>query len=348
MANKVPPALAPSSPMNIDPYERNSFWGRMIYFHALIDPRHMFRSNENIQKSERYVEMANNGEWDRLRKDGVTEKQLQKANVIVKSCVHPTSKEIIFPAGRLSGFVPLNIPLSAAMTLTKPYLPYIIGSQTCNQLYNAMFNYCNGASGGTKKSSSTKTTSFFKENEDLIKGCGAAVLVSVGLSVGLNQWVKKARFSPSIKFLFQTGTPYVAVASAGMANVACMRFTELKTGIPVYSEHGDLMGHSRIAAKQAIFQTAISRAVLPIPIVGLPGPIVSILFRLPFFASSATMKALTQLSVVTMMVWIGLPAAVAVFPQDAKIGIEDMEDDIRRFRDPIGRSVNYAVFNKGV
>lgn len=324
----------------------------MLHFHQLIDPRHLLHSDAKIRSCQRDVEAAQTANnWKELQDQGVSKEQIIKKNVIVKACVHPTTNEIIVTPGRMAGFVPFNIPITAGMCLATPTLPNLIFWQWMNQTYNAMFNYCNAAKGASpspsERSSKTKTKPW-EGMEDLIKGYSAAVTVSVGLSVGLNVWLKRAKLAANVKNILQAVIPYTAVASAGVSNVAFMRLSELKTGIPVFSDQGELMGNSKVAARYALKQTAVTRAVLPIPIVAFPVPCLALLYRIPLFTSSALMKAVAQVSVVTLGVWVGLPAAVALFPQYAELPISQLEEEFRSFANADGSKSKIARFNKGV
>lgn len=63
----------------------------------------------------------------------------------------------------------------------------------------------------------------------------------------------------------------MAAAFAGASNLILMRFKELQEGINVQNELGDEnYGKSKVAANKAIMQTAISRFVLPIPVLFFP------------------------------------------------------------------------------
>jgi len=57
--------------------------------------------------------------------------------------------------------------------------------------------------------------------------------------------------------------PFVSVAIANSANTAAMRNAEITTGIDVYNkETGEVYGISKVAAKEAIGLTCVSRVVI--------------------------------------------------------------------------------------
>eukprot|EP00922_Rhytidocystis_sp_ex-Travisia-forbesii_P070410 GHVS01105176.1.p1 GENE.GHVS01105176.1~~GHVS01105176.1.p1 ORF type:complete len:353 (-),score=42.29 GHVS01105176.1:149-1114(-) len=250
------------------------------------------------------------------------------ARGVVDATVHPQTGDIISPLGRLAMFVPINIPICAGMLLAPATLPNLIGWQWLNQTYNAYFNFAQA-----NKDSSKKQEGLI--DMDLLKGYSCACLVSVGLAVGSSQWLSRSnKLSDVVRSRLRMIVPYVAVASAGVANVGLMRLRELTDGIPVFfNPAGDNsppepLGVSKVAAKQALMQTAISRIVLPIPILALPPPILALCYRLPAVKASRVLKVAAELTVLTAGLWIGLPCAVGIFPQMASLPVTDVEPEL--------------------
>ena len=58
--------------------------------------------------------------------------------------------------------------------------------------------------------------------------------------------------------------------TASTLNVILMRLNELDVGIEVLDKDGNIVGTSKLAAKKALQETAITRALLPIPLLTLP------------------------------------------------------------------------------
>ncbi len=108
---------------------------------------------------------------------------------------------------------------------------------------------------------------------DLAKGYSAALVSSVLIAI-----FTRKLFAPTLKNLqgpsltFANSTlNYVAGAFAGAANLVFMRSKELSDGINVQSQNGETKyGNSKVAAKKAITQTAISRVFLPLPVLFFP------------------------------------------------------------------------------
>ena len=59
--------------------------------------------------------------------------------------------------------------------------------------------------------------------------------------------------------------PFVAVAAANCINIPMMRQKELQSGIPVFDEDDNRIGESKVAAKSAILQVAVSRVIMAMP-----------------------------------------------------------------------------------
>ena len=63
-------------------------------------------------------------------------------------------------------------------------------------------------------------------------------------------------------------------------NVVLMRISELDEGIEVLDNNNKSIGTSKLAAKKALQETAITRALLPIPLLTIPNILMSGLERL--------------------------------------------------------------------
>ena len=108
--------------------------------------------------------------------------EYREARRIVRSIEHPdTGKPVPF-YGRMSGFVPINVPILFMLIMVRPTFVNIVAGQWLNQSYNAAMNYAN------RNATSTYST------RDILKGYASAVAVSVGLGLSL-QTVFKPRIA---------------------------------------------------------------------------------------------------------------------------------------------------------
>ncbi len=118
-----------------------------------------------------------------------SDKELWNARNVIESMEHPQTHQIINPIGRMSCFVPANIPIQIGMLLAPPTVGSngfsdkqtfnIILWQWFNQTYNAIFNYCN------------RNTSTESNSTDILKAYCSATIVSVGVALAGNKLVQK-------------------------------------------------------------------------------------------------------------------------------------------------------------
>ncbi|KAM4674937.1 sideroflexin-5 isoform 3-T3 [Amazona ochrocephala] len=162
--------------------------------------------------------------------------------------------------------------------------------------------------------------------------------------VGLNVLVQRAnKFTPATRLLIQRFVPFPAVASANICNVVLMRHTELEEGIDVLDNNGNIVGSSRIAAKHALLETALTRVVLPMPILVLPPIIMSILEKTSLLRSRPRMILPVQSLVCLAAFGLALPLAISLFPQMSEIETSHLEPEIA-----MATTSKTVVYNKGL
>ena len=66
-------------------------------------------------------------------------------------------------------------------------------------------------------------------------------------------------------------------ATASTCNVVLMRNSELSEGINVFDQNKKVVGSSKVAAKKALIETAVTRMVLPAPILIIPPVIMTMI-----------------------------------------------------------------------
>ncbi|KAM6441168.1 sideroflexin-5 isoform 6-T6 [Liasis olivaceus] len=201
-----------------------------------------------------------------------------------------------------------------------------------NQSHNACVNYANR--NATKPSPTSK----------FIQGYLGAVVSAVSIAVGLNVLIQRAnQFSPATRLLIQRFVPFPAVASANICNVVLMRHTELEEGIDVLDGEGNVVGSSRIAARHALLETALTRVVLPMPILVLPPIIMSLLEKTAFLRSRPRMLLPVQSLVCLAAFGLALPLAISLFPQMSEIETVRLEPEIAQATTSLT-----VIYNKGL
>jgi len=241
-------------------YNQGTFYGRVRHFLDVIDPRTLFVSDEKLKSSLNLLDDYSKGRFNTKNGVSVTEEQLWQAKKIKDAIVHPDTGEKIFALTRMSAFVPVNIPIVVGMI--NSHSPFTnIFWQWINQSYNVAVNYSN------RNASSVMTP------KQIGTSYAAAVVTSCSLAVGFDSLLKRSTsFSPSIRTVMSTFVPFVAVASAGAVNVILMRKNEMKDGIQVKDEDGNVVGVSQIAGKKALFQVTASRVFFAVPCVSCSSP----------------------------------------------------------------------------
>jgi hypothetical protein len=272
----------------------------------------------------------------------------------VQSAIHPDTGEVIPLVFRMSTFMPSNLPITAGMLLSGPGAAQIFW-QWANQSYNAGFNYAN------------RNATVPMDTKALALSYGVATGVACGMSYGLGRVVQRLQASvggggggggaaapqPLGLKLLTRGLPWLAVATAGVANVLAMRYKEGLEGITVYDEHGSAMGTSVAAGRACLTQVALTRAALPVPILLIP-PFVLDGVRAytplgPLMARSLPARLGVELAVLSVFLQCALAPAVALFPPQGTLAASAMEPQFQgRVSPTSGKPVQTYYYSKGV
>jgi sideroflexin-5 len=173
---------------------------------------------------------------------------------VVASAIHPDTGDLIPRLFRISSYVPVSIPVLFGMILSAPTTRNIMFWQWFNQSYSAYVNYAN-----RNASSSLDMTQFLMVYM-------TAVAVSIGIGLGTKRILSPfSSYFTGAKGLFMNfGISFLAVGSAGCANVMLMRGKEMTEGIILKDEDGNELGKSQIIGKRAVIQTGMTRYIIPL------------------------------------------------------------------------------------
>ncbi|KAM9777849.1 sideroflexin-5a isoform 1-T1 [Neosynchiropus ocellatus] len=310
-------------------FSQDTFVGRFRHFLDVIDPTTLFVTQKQLQES---VELLDAFKRGTLPPD-VTDMQLWKAQKLKQAIIHPDTGEQILMPFRMSGFIPFGTPVVVGLLLPNQTLLSTIFWQWLNQSHNACVNYCNR--------NASKPTSASK----FLQGYLGAVTSAVSIAVGLNVLIQKAeRFSPASRLLIQRFIPFPAVASANVCNVVLMRHSELSEGIAVLDDDGNVVGTSKVAARHALLETALTRVVLPMPILLLPPVIMAYLEKRLQVLQRRPRLVLPVHSLVCLAAFgLALPLAISLFPQMSQISVDRLEPEIAMATD-----LTTLTYNKGL
>ncbi|CAD6198983.1 unnamed protein product [Caenorhabditis auriculariae] len=298
------PPFRPGQPR----FPQETFLGRYLHYLDVIDPRTLFASDRKLQESVALLDAFNSG-----KPTNATNRELWEAQKLKQAVLHPDTGEKVLPPFRMSGFVPFGWITVTGMLLPNPSWPTLLFWQWMNQSHNACVNYANRNA---------------TQPQPLSKYIGAyAVAVSAACTIsgGLTYFIKKASsLPPTTRLIIQRFVPLPATSLASSLNVVCMRANELKTGIEVYERNGTVVGVSKVAAKQAITDTTMVRAFLPVPLLLIPPCIMPIFEKRRWVTSSPVRHLLVNAAVCTLSFAFSLPIALALFPQESAIPFDQL------------------------
>ncbi|XP_059169123.1 sideroflexin-5-like [Physella acuta] len=318
----------PPFQLNKPRFDQSTFNGRLRHFLDIIDPRTLFTSSTELSNAVKLLEDYKKGQVP----PGVTDEQLWKAQKIKQAIIHPDTGEKVFMPFRMSGFVPFGSFIVVGLLLPNPTMPAIVFWQWLNQSHNACVNYANR--------NATKPTPIKR----FVLGYTGAVTTAVGIAVGLSVLIRRAnRFGHTTKMLIQRFVPFPAVATASTCNVLLMRNSELYEGIEVVDKSNKVVGTSKVAAKKALKETALTRMFLPAPIFIIPPIVMSILEKRKFLIRNPRLHLPINAVVCTLAFGCALPVAIALFPQYSEIHRSKLEPEIQELTQE-----EVLYYNKGL
>ena len=132
-----------------------------------------------------------------------------------------------------------------------------------------------------------------------------------------------------------------------------MRQNELKDGIDVEDESGNVVGKSRLAAVSGITQVVASRIVMAAPGMIILPVIMERLEKKPWFARLSVLHAPFQVMMVGCFLIFMVPTACGLFPQRASLSAGIIQRFEPEFYQEIeaktkGKVPEKVFFNKGL
>ncbi|KAG5511433.1 hypothetical protein JKF63_07396 [Porcisia hertigi] len=330
-------------PQDLQP-DQSTYRGRFSHFISMTDPRTLFTSPTRLALSEALLERVDRREegWTSVKVADYLDAQQR-----VQCIVHPESKKPILMPFRFSAFVPMNFVNLCGMMAPSQQTPVrAMFWQFSNQTYNAGFNYCNGSG---------------KDGlplHELALGYLVATGTACGTSYQLSKVASAVSASTSAAAMFlKLMIPYTAVACANLANIGVMRFRDVRYGITVHDpETGEDLNGGRpspVAGRLAVAQVALSRIMIPVPLMLLPPVLMNFFFHptkgVQFFAQRRAQLYL-PVNVLTLVsvLCVALPMSIAVFPQKTVVPVSWLETPYQGQTNAAGHAITHAEFNKGL
>jgi len=318
----------PSFSLDHQRFDQSTYIGRLRRCFDVVDPKTLFVTKGKLASSLKLLDDFENG----IRAPTTTDAQLWKARKVKEAAIHPDTGEKIFIPFRMSGYVPFGTVSVIGMLIPGATLKQVIFWQWLNQSHNACVNYANR--------NATKETPMARFLGSYFGAVASALTIAVGISLTIKN---TKRLSAANKLFASRFVAYPATSTANVCNVYMMRQNELKEGVDVEDENGVVVGSSKVAAKKAVFETALSRVILPAPILVVPPIIMSYLERMKFLKKNPRLNLPINAVVCTLAFGIALPFTIALFPQRSKIAVTDVESEIAS-----KTNSKQLFFNKGL
>lgn len=186
----------------------------------------------------------------------------------------------------------------------------------------------------------------------------AACTASIGVALLTRSLVSKwtRTMAGSLLFVFNALTAYAATASAGFLNAFMMRVTELQKGISVYdpSDLSKPVVTSRSAARRAVLQTATSRFILALPMLG-PAFALFGIEKMGWMPKSLIGSTLVQMILFAIELYVALPLGISAYPPIGRIKPGEFKNDdkevqntVENYVDGTGQPAPYFQYNKGL
>lgn len=319
-------------------FDQSTFAGRYQKMLLRCDPATLLRSEADIRKAQALLLAEKEGKQRvSIDQDGSGDPELWEARQLVESAVHPETGELIPQPFRMSGYVPYNGPICVAMIMSSGTGALLFWNWV-NQSINAAVNYCNRSSGGEA------------DTQQMLTSYAAAVGASLGIVYGLTTTIH--RFAPPAKvaqLLRFTAFPACCVASS--ANCYIVRRPEIGTGIALMDGDGRPVSDGKLstaAAQKAVQETVFSRCLLQVPVYFVPAVVMAV----PVCSAYATMYPAGGLALSTFITitsfGVGLPAAIAYFPQHGTIRAADVEPGFWEGGEAPAGCAPLLTYNKGL
>lgn len=325
-------AKVPSYHPNRQRFGSTNFGERFSSMLLACDPRLLLYTQDQVQQAKALLERHQEcpPSMDRA---------LWEARRVVDSALNPDTGDWIPRPFRMSGYVPCNGPICVAMLSSTSTAGLLFWSWV-NQSQNALVNYYN------RNASSPMT------NETLAVSYGAAVGSALVVAYGLSTVIQRRFPAPVAKRMLRwVAFPSAVVASS--LNCYIVRSPEISAGVPLTDAEGRNVlpgATSQKAAAAGVYSTTASRAILQAPVYFLPPLLIG---SLPPIRALLARRPALALPLTTYMVLVsfglGLPATVAIFPQQSPIDATQVESKFQHLRDPAtNKPYSIYYYNKGL
>mmetsp|Transcript_11666 Transcript_11666/g.37353 ORF Transcript_11666/g.37353 Transcript_11666/m.37353 type:complete len:372 (+) Transcript_11666:49-1164(+) len=313
-------------------HDQSTFVGRLTKIQELIDMRTIFLTDADVAAAQ-----ARLNEFKRLGRcpDGVSDQDMWEAQRTVNAVVHGPTGEKMFLPGRMSMFVPMNLPITAGMVLAasqQASMRVTLLLQWANQTYNVVNNYVCRA--GPEVAYGPLAQSY-----------GLAVTASCSIAMAAGSLLSTY---PGLRVLGPL-VPYLAVISAGTTNVCFTRMDEIKNGIEVSDADGNPLGRSVAAGQTAVFRTVTTRSMfLPVLSLLFPPAAMRAVYATGLVSAGTAAAIAIEVAAVGVGLAVGLPAALALQPLQMELDVGSLEPQFQGLKRADGSPCTHVYASKGM
>lgn len=259
------------------------------------------------------------------------------------SMMHPDTGEVIPVMMRRCFYLPSNLPIFLGMLLSPQTVGWISTWQIINNGYSTWMNYCN------------RNASSSQSGLQMLGSLSVAIGLSTTIAVRVRMLMDKLAHRPWAatvwgRALTQAVVPFVAMATSGSINLIMARYGEALDGIEVRDEHGNSVGRSVAAGRDAVGQTVASRVLMPLLPASIPPLIMHGLQKYkPHTVAKFGRMVVIKTAVVSAVCLLALPFSLAPFPYCVEKDVADLEPEFANLRSSVtGLPLTKVYYNRGL
>ncbi|KAM4730357.1 sideroflexin-4 [Anableps anableps] len=301
-----------------------SFFSRLRTWFNLLDPSLLLSSDAEILKAHALL-----GSTEQLNeKDGA-------AVTLSLSSFHPDSGAALPLVFRPPAFLPMSGPLVVASLLPHSGVKPTLLWQFLLQSYNAGFSHVNrNSSAEQEKRTSLKQLLLIAGTVSYTASAGALPQI----------FINRLRIkSFALQTFCRSILPIPLSAALAFLNVLTVRNEETETGIQVFDCNGNLVGVSKAAGEKAVWETALSRAVLFGTTAAVPNLLVLFLQRTRFFQRNSLLVAPCRHISVALALGLMIPVSFSLFSPAGTIKRGSVETEL-----PAGAPGETLYYHRGL
>ncbi|KAF7219827.1 transcript variant X1 [Nothobranchius furzeri] len=292
--------------------EGQSFFQRFgLWFNHLLDPTLLLFSDAEIQKAHGAL----------LEQNVNVKEKVRNFSLFTKSSVHADSGALLPLHFRPPAVFPASVfPVLGSLIHHNGVRPALFW-QFLLQSYNAMFTHTNRNSSGEQEGKSS-----LLQLLPVIGAVSYTTVAGVLPQILINRLnIKSSLLQTYVKSIL----PIPLSATLAFFSVLTVRSEESRTGIRVFDSNGNAIGVSKAAGKKAVWDTALSRAVLLGTTAAVPIPLILLLRRTRLFQRNPLLVTPCFYASIALVFCLMIPVSFSLFPQLGTINREKVEDELQ-------------------